>query len=137
MEEKKEELMTVAQSPKQELEYNIMKALRIHVDSRKEYLRLTLMNGIGNLSKVRSSLVSLIDLIEPALQDSFEKNHPINWNKIQEVLNPEKELDFKEVNKTWKIINRWLYDKNLTKLDLRKQFDTTNIWEDNASNGYT
>lgn len=132
---------TVAQSPKEELEYNIMRALRQLTDTRQHYIKIRLLGSPADTADMRSALVSLIDFVEPALEKSY--NNPAKeeetevWNKIKNIMNPTARMKFDDIEEVRIIIYRWLYNKNITKLDDREIRDTTNIWDDNAYNGYT
>lgn len=102
--------------------YDVFEAL-------ESYNKLKFKNAEGDLSILRSRLFSLFLEIQASIKRRLkEEEYTALFNKIQS----ESEEDLKEAIY---IINTELDNINLTKIDTRRQFDTTQMLKENRYKG--
>lgn len=107
---------------------------RAHViEALEKYYQYKLSGTNANTQAVRSRLCSLFwELQETIVRKFPNSSNKITYEKMVSILFPdEKQSDFKDILEVWKHINLMLGEINLTKVDTKKEYDTTNIEEEN------
>ena len=122
---------TISTPPGDILKIAILERRAYFLNAYEQYEKaLSLGGGFADIHVVRAAAISLFLELEPALDnDDKEKCAAL----LQNVFSQEKNvIIFLEV---FRAINAWLYTKNLTKFDTRKDVDSTDLEAVNVSKG--
>ena len=107
------------------------------IEALEKYYQYQYGGSTGNQNIVKSRISSLFWEIQETLKRKFPVSEApgegeMSYIDMQEILFPKKGGgDFKEVLRVWEKINIMLGEINLTKIDTKKEYDTTNIDQEN------
>lgn len=99
------------------------------VEAFESYDKLDFRGAQGDLAVVKSRLYSLFRTLQSALDKSLSKEELSFVYKLREY------NKFEDVETCFEIINNWLYEKNLTKLDSRTLIKSGNLEKKNRLAG--
>lgn len=123
---------TTAGLPRQDILHLIMLERHYNViEAFEAYDKLDFRGAQGDLAVVKSRLLSLFRTLQSALKNSLEEKKFVFLSKLRDYNN------YKDIQVCFEIINDWLYEKNLTKLDTRILIKSGNIEKKNKLMGLT
>jgi hypothetical protein len=123
---------TISTPPGDVLKIAILERRHYVIGAIQSMFRMEFRGAQGETYEVRSGLYALFLEIEPALIADMGEEEV---KKLRDLVNSTDD-DSKKPLEAFKIINNWLYKKNLTKFDTRKSVDTTDIEAVNRQNGF-
>ena len=96
------------------------------IEALEQYYEYKLGGSKGNSHIFRSRLASLFW----ELQETLKRKFPNEYEVMKTIL-MSKDSKFDEIVKIWETINLMLGEINLTKIDTKKQYDSTDIEAEN------
>lgn len=116
--------------PKQILHYMILEKLEVTLNQRRNYIsKINLGASSWPVNDYKASLDEMFILLYAHLEENLKKEDFEEAEKNLETKN------FEKLDKTFKIILRWLKKKRLTDFATKRNYDTTNIEEENFQKG--
>jgi hypothetical protein len=119
---------TVGLARKDILTMIVMERLYNTIGGLEEYHKFEYSGGSGNIALPKQRLLTLFNTLQPALEKSLKKEL---YFELVLFKNSE---DINVIERSFQIINQWLYDKNLTKLDDRPTWNRFDLEADNQAN---
>ena len=103
------------------------------IEALEQYYQFKYSGAGGNDRIFKSRLASLFWELQETLKRKFPKNgEKISYEEMKAILFPEKgSPPFNKIVEVWENINLMLGEINLTKIDTKKEYDSTNIEEEN------
>lgn len=110
---------------------------RENINQAIEFYNVTKLKGFSaDVFVIQGRINSLWLDIKASYEDSFKKKEEAQ-KKIKELDKLINTNEFNDLSQAYDIINRFLYDKGVTKFDLNKIYDDTNIITSNQRKGYS
>jgi hypothetical protein len=102
------------------------------IEALEQYYKYRMSGAKHNTQYFISRLASLFWELQETLKRKYQNDKEMNYNTMYEILFPEnKSANMRDCIKVWTKINLLLGEINLTKIDTRKEYDTTDIEEEN------
>lgn len=100
------------------------------IDAIEAYKKVEYLGSQSEANVLRARLLSLFMEIQAALLNDLGEEE---FGKLQEkVLSPKLE----DSSEAFQTMDRWLYRKNITKIDTRKHYDTGDVEEENEAHDF-
>ena len=116
--------------PKQILHYMILEKLEVTLNQRRNYIsKVNLGASSWPVNDYKASLDEMFILLYAHLEESLNKEE---FKEVEEHLTTK---DFKKLDQVFKVILRWLKKKRLTDFATKRNYDTTDIEEENFQKG--
>lgn len=102
------------------------------IQALKDYYRYRSSGASSNTINVRCNLVALFYELQETIRRKYKDCKELSYQEMYDILFPKKgQSNFEDVIKVWHKINFMLGEMNLTKVDTRKEYDTTDVEEEN------